>query len=99
MRVWVPDQAWVRRTQPQSLWSEQAGHAATTSHSNHCRGSSVKYQAHLQYRLSPGWATRRMANSCWNMMMAALNRGRWESSLKVSGEDIWYGMLATHRSK
>ena len=32
-------------------------------------------------------------------MMAALNRGRWESSLKVSGEDIWYGMLATHRSK
>ena len=44
--------------------------------------------SHLQYKLSPGRATKRIANSCWNMMMAALKRGRWESSLKVRGEEI-----------
>ena len=40
------------------------------------RARSWVLTASLQYRLSPGLATRRMANSCWNMMTAARNAGR-----------------------
>lgn len=42
-----------------------------------------------QYNLSPGLATNRWANSCWNMRMAHLKIGRWRSSLKTNGDDIW----------
>ena len=40
------------------------------------RARSCVFTASLQYKLSPGLATRRMANSCWNMMTAARKPGR-----------------------
>ena len=42
---------------------------------------------------------RRMANSRWNISVAARNIGLCESSLNTSGDEIWYGTFATHTSK
>lgn len=41
------------------------------------------------HREDPGVATRRRANSRWNMRIATRKRGRCERSLKTRGEDIW----------
>jgi len=61
--------------------------------------SSCVFTDSLQYSSSPGLATRRRANSLWNMSSADLKMGRCSSSLKTMGEEIWYGKLATHTSK
>jgi len=61
--------------------------------------SSCVLTDNLQYSSSPGLATRRRANSLWNMSSADLKIGRCSSSLKTMGEEIWYGKLATHTSK
>ena len=42
------------------------------------RDSSCVLTARREYRGSPGLATRRIANSCWYMMMAARNAGLQE---------------------
>ena len=49
---------------------------------------SCVFTVSLQYKDSLGLATSLMANSRWNIRMAARNRGRWLRSLKVSGEEI-----------
>lgn len=46
-----------------------------------------------------GRATRRSANSRWNMRMAVRQRGRWERRRKTRGEDIWYGVFEMQASK
>ena len=53
----------------------------------------------LQYNLSPGFATSLWANSLWNIIMAHLKKGLCRSSLNTNGDEIWYGILATHTSK
>lgn len=53
----------------------------------------------LQYSLSPGFATNLCANSRWNIKTAHRKNGRCSSNLKTNGDEIWYGIFATHRSK
>mmetsp|Transcript_3469 Transcript_3469/g.5469 ORF Transcript_3469/g.5469 Transcript_3469/m.5469 type:complete len:219 (-) Transcript_3469:309-965(-) len=63
------------------------------------RASSCVLTDRRQYRGSPAGTHNRMANSRWNMSVAARNCGRCASSLKMSGEEIWYGTFAMHTSK
>lgn len=51
-----------------------------------------------QKSLSPGEAINLCANSNWNMRTAHL-KFLCSKSLKTSGEEIWYGTLAMHKSK
>mmetsp|Transcript_32631 Transcript_32631/g.80430 ORF Transcript_32631/g.80430 Transcript_32631/m.80430 type:complete len:215 (-) Transcript_32631:354-998(-) len=63
------------------------------------RASSCVFTDRRQYSGSPAGTHSRMANSRWNMSVAARNMGRCARSLKMSGEEIWYGTLAMHTSK
>ena len=68
------------------MWAGRHGEAA-----RRCWGplsQRLRVRPVMLFRRLPGLATRRMANSCWNMMMAARKDGRWASSLNVNGDDI-----------
>mmetsp|Transcript_14383 Transcript_14383/g.44895 ORF Transcript_14383/g.44895 Transcript_14383/m.44895 type:complete len:209 (-) Transcript_14383:105-731(-) len=62
------------------------------------RASSCVLTERRQYSSSPGLAQRRIANSRCTISTAHRNGGP-ESSLKTSGDEIWYGMFATITSK
>lgn len=51
------------------------------------------------HRAVPGRATRRSANSRWNMRIATRKSGLWDKRRNTSGEEIWYGVLEMHTSK
>jgi hypothetical protein len=63
------------------------------------RERSCTFAESLQYSSFPGLATRRIANSFWNISTEQRQRGRWANNLNTSGDEIWYGTLATHKSK
>mmetsp|Transcript_56569 Transcript_56569/g.132165 ORF Transcript_56569/g.132165 Transcript_56569/m.132165 type:complete len:268 (-) Transcript_56569:19-822(-) len=55
--------------------------------------------ARRPYWDSPTLAISRSANSFWNMSTAHRKAGRCANSLKVKGDEIWYGKFATQTSK
>ena len=63
------------------------------------RASSCVFTDSRQYSGSPGGTHKRMANSLWNMSVAARTTGLCASSLNTKGLEIWYGTFAMHTSK
>lgn len=53
------------------------------------RASSCVLMDSLQYSLSPGGATSRIANSLWNINTAHLNRHETQTSCYVLNMDMW----------
>src|SRR3989338_3488877 len=62
------------------------------------RASSCVLTDRRQYSSSPGRASSRSANSRWNMSTHVRGAGRIDKSRNTSGDEIAYGMFATHRS-